>query len=349
MSTICCRSRPQDVRAEGRRRTLRALEGAARATHPDHPRWRARARHAIGHAQRPGIVGFGKAAELGSEHADESQRIAGLRRRLHDGITRPARRGLSERPPGAPASRQPEPELRLRGGRVDAHGPERPVHALASSASMRRLPCRRGGVHVGDARAVVRLKALGVGEDLAPTSIRFGLGRSTPKKTSTTSWIGGHRGSPAARPVPLYEMAKEGSIWLRARGNASRRPRRNHGLQRQGARSYRTRATWARSTGWGSHVGTGVVGAPECGDVMKLQLRIRATRRRGTRSSRRSAAGARCQLELRHRALKGRRSRKSRDQEHAHREELSLPPREDPLLGARRDGSRRRLPTEEEA
>ena len=42
------------------------------------------------------------------------------------------------------------------------------------------------------------------------------------------------------------------------------------------------------------NVGTGVVGAPECGDVMKLQLKINRRRRdRGRQASRPSAAAAR--------------------------------------------------------
>ena len=35
-----------------------------------------------------------------------------------------------------------------------------------------------------------------------------------------------------------------------------------------------TRATWAHSTRDPSEVGTGLVGAPECGDVMRLQIRV---------------------------------------------------------------------------
>ena len=43
------------------------------------------------------------------------------------------------------------------------------------------------------------------------------------------------------------------------------------------------------------NVGTGMVGAPECGDVMKLQVKVNAARPASskTRSSRPSAAAAR--------------------------------------------------------
>ena len=77
---------------------------------------------------------------------------------------------------------------------------------------------------------------------------------------------------------PLYEMAKEG-IDLEDRRVAARLsacPEDNdHGLQRQGPRPLREppqrRLASPRTS---PSVGTGIVGAPECGDVMKLQLKI---------------------------------------------------------------------------
>ena len=55
------------------------------------------------------------------------------------------------------------------------------------------------------------LKALGVGDELAHTSIRFGIGRFTRKKEvekalkETKEWVGKLR-----EVSPLYEMVMEG-------------------------------------------------------------------------------------------------------------------------------------------
>jgi len=54
------------------------------------------------------------------------------------------------------------------------------------------------------------LKALGVGDDLAHTSIRFGLAASTRKKKSTTCRARRRNRKEIAGAVSLYEMAKEG-------------------------------------------------------------------------------------------------------------------------------------------
>ena len=77
----------QDVRAQGRGRALRAAQ-AARAHHRDHRRRRARARHALGHAERAGHrrLRQGGRAVPRSRWPEESKRMLALRERLRKGI-----------------------------------------------------------------------------------------------------------------------------------------------------------------------------------------------------------------------------------------------------------------------
>ena len=99
-----------------------------------------------------------------------------------------------------------------------------------------------------------------------------------------------------------------------------------------------------------SDVGTGMVGAPECGDVMKLQIKVNDAighHRRSQIQDLRLRQRHR-QLIARHRMAQGQDRRRSpRHQEHRHRQRTQPAAREDPLLGARRrcdQGRDRRLP-----
>ena len=108
------------------------------------------------------------------------------------------------------------------------------------------------------------------------------------------------------------------------------------------------------SHGQGStEVGTGLVGAPECGDVMKLQIKVNPTHQRHRRrqvQDLRLRLGH-CVVFARHRVGEGQDGRRgARDQEHGDREGAVAASGEDSLLGAggRCDSGRdRRL--EEEA
>lgn len=130
----------------------------------------------------PGIVGFGKAVEISiAERDEESARLRVLRKRLHDGIVREL--------PDVSLNGPPLPELAPNG-------------ALAPGTDERRLPGNLNfsfagvegeallmglkdiAVSSGSActSATLRpshvLKALGVADDLAHASVRFGLGRA---------------------------------------------------------------------------------------------------------------------------------------------------------------------------
>jgi len=148
----------------------------------------------------PGIVGFGKACELCRlEMPEESERLRGLRDRLKDNL-------FSELD-----------ELYINGSMV-----HRLPHNLNCSFAFvegESLLMGINDVAVSSGSACTSatlepsyvLKALGVGEDLAHTSIRFGLGRfNTAEEVDYVT----NRVVETVRRLrdlsPLYEMAKEG-------------------------------------------------------------------------------------------------------------------------------------------
>jgi len=78
-------------------------------------------------------------------------------------------------------------------------------------------------------------------------------------------------------------------------------------------------------------VGTGIVGAPECGDVMKLQIKVQGEKIVDAKFK----TFGHCQLELGHRMDEGQDARGSRqDQEHGYRAGAESATGQDPLLGA---------------
>ncbi len=149
----------------------------------------------------PGIVGFGKACQLaGHELETEAAKLIGLRTRLHGGITQELEEVYLN---GHPTRRLPG-NLNLSFSYVEGEsllmGINKDV-ALSSGSACTSATLEPSYV----------LKALGVGEELAHTSIRFGLGRFNTEEEVD---------SVAKRIVevvqrlrdlsPLYEMAKEG-------------------------------------------------------------------------------------------------------------------------------------------
>ncbi len=160
-----------------------------------------------------GIVGFGKAAELAkASMADEAQRIAGLRQRLHDGIFSQ----LDEvHLNGHPVHRHPG-NLNVSFAYVEGEsmlmGLNGSVHALAASASLPPIAVSSGSACTSATlEPSYVLKALGVGDDLAHTSIRFGLGRFNTQED--VDYVIERVVTEVRRLrdlSPLYEMAKEG-------------------------------------------------------------------------------------------------------------------------------------------
>jgi cysteine desulfurase len=114
----------------------------------------------------PGIVGFGKAAELcQSEMAQESERLRGLRDQLMEGILK----GLDDvNVNGSLTDRLPN-NLNVSFRYVDGESLLMGINDVAVSSGSACTSAKMEPSYV--------LKALGVDEDLAHSSIRFGLGR----------------------------------------------------------------------------------------------------------------------------------------------------------------------------
>lgn len=114
----------------------------------------------------PGIVGLGKACELAQkEMAHESERLSGLRDRLKQGLEAGLDQvfingSLEHRLPG---------NLNMSFACVDGESLLMGINDVAVSSGSACTSATPDASYV--------LKAIGVGEDLAHTSIRFGLGR----------------------------------------------------------------------------------------------------------------------------------------------------------------------------
>jgi len=148
----------------------------------------------------PGIVGFGKAAAICREEmAAEGARLLGLRSRLWDGL----RQRLDEiHVNGSLESRLPN-NLNVSFAYVEGESLLMGINDVAVSSGSACTSASLEPSYV--------LKALGTGDDLAHSSIRFGLGRFTTgeevdyvieKVTSVVQRL--------REMSPLYEMAKDG-------------------------------------------------------------------------------------------------------------------------------------------
>ncbi len=148
----------------------------------------------------PGIVGFGKAAEIISTNlVEESKRIAALRDRLHQGI-------LAQiddvKLNGHPTERLPN-NLNLSFAYVEGEALMMSIPDIAVSSGSACTSASLEPSYV--------LKAIGVGEELAHSSIRFGLGRfTTEEEVDYTIQRTVEAVKKLREMSPLYEMAKEG-------------------------------------------------------------------------------------------------------------------------------------------
>ena len=148
-----------------------------------------------------GIVGFGKACELcGQELETEAGRLISLRQRLYNGLTENLEDVYLN---GHPTERIPG-NLNLSFSYVEGEsflmGLNREI-ALSSGSACTSATLEPSYV----------LKALGVGEELAHTSIRFGLGRFNTEED--VDYVVNRVSEVVIRlreMSPLYEMAKAG-------------------------------------------------------------------------------------------------------------------------------------------
>lgn len=148
----------------------------------------------------PGIVGFGKAAEVANQNlASESARIKRLRDKLYAGLCAE----LDEvKLNGHPEKRLPN-NLNVSFAYVEGEGLMMAIPDVAVSSGSACTSASLEPSYV--------LKAIGVGEDLAHSSIRFGLGRFTTEAEVDETIQRVVKAVKKLREMsPLYEMAKEG-------------------------------------------------------------------------------------------------------------------------------------------
>jgi cysteine desulfurase len=148
----------------------------------------------------PGIVGLGKACELcQQEMASESARLGGLRDRLRAGFEAKLDEVFIN---GSMEHRLPN-NLNMSFAYVEGESLLMGINDVAVSSGSACTSATLEPSYV--------LKALGVGEDLAHTSIRFGLGRFTTQEEVDYVVDKMVQVVTKLRELsPLYEMAKEG-------------------------------------------------------------------------------------------------------------------------------------------
>ncbi len=147
-----------------------------------------------------GIVGFGKACELCmNEMVEEGERLRRLRDRLKDGVFKQLDEVYVN---GSLVHRLPH-NLNVSFAFVEGESLLMGINDVAVSSGSACTSATLEPSYV--------LKALGVGEDLAHTSIRFGLGRfNTEEEVDYVTSRVVETVNRLRELSPLYEMAKEG-------------------------------------------------------------------------------------------------------------------------------------------
>jgi cysteine desulfurase len=148
----------------------------------------------------PGIVGFGKAAELARAERDaEAARVLALRERLRDGLLAQldlvtVNGSLEHRVPG---------NLNVSFAYVEGEALMMAIKDVAVSSGSACTSASLEPSYV--------LRAMGVSEDLAHSSIRFGLGRfTTEEEIDYVTRLVAAKVKKLRDMSPLYEMVKEG-------------------------------------------------------------------------------------------------------------------------------------------
>jgi len=147
-----------------------------------------------------GIVGLGKACELaGEEGAEESCRLAGLRNRLRDRVLR----GLDEVYINGSMEHRLAGNLNLSFAYVEGESLLMGISDVAVSSGSACTSASLEPSYV--------LKALGTGDELAHSSIRFGIGRfNTQAEVDYVAKTVVETVQRLRELSPLYEMAKDG-------------------------------------------------------------------------------------------------------------------------------------------
>ncbi len=147
-----------------------------------------------------GIIGLGKACEIAQQDmAEEAKRMAGLRDRLRKGLEAKLDEVYIN---GSMEHRLPN-NLNMSFAYVEGESLLMGINDIAVSSGSACTSATLEPSYV--------LKALGVGEDLAHTSIRFGLGRfNTEEEVDYVTDKMVQVVTKLRELSPLYEMAKEG-------------------------------------------------------------------------------------------------------------------------------------------
>lgn len=150
----------------------------------------------------PGIVGFGAACEiLATEWRDEVRRIASQRDRLAEAIQSKLDAVYLNGPP--PGPRRLPNNLNLSFAYVEG---EAMMMAIKNVCVSSGSACTSASLEPSYV-----LRALGVDEELAHTSIRFGLGRfTTDEEVDYVGQLVVEKVNGLREMSPLYEMAREG-------------------------------------------------------------------------------------------------------------------------------------------
>ncbi len=148
----------------------------------------------------PGIVGFGRAAQiLKEEGATESARIGALRDRLHAGL----RRRLDAVQLNGHAEKRLPGNLNVSFSFVEGEALMMAIKDVACSSGSACTSASLEPSYV--------LHAMGIGDDLAHSSIRFGLGRwTTEEEVDYVIDLVSSKVEKLREMSPLYEMHKEG-------------------------------------------------------------------------------------------------------------------------------------------
>lgn len=148
----------------------------------------------------PGIVGFGRAAQLMIEEGKaESERIAGLRERLRKGLAAK----LDEIVLNGSADKRLPGNLNVSFAFVEG---EALIMAIKDVAVSSGSACTSASLEPSYV-----LHAMGIGDDLAHSSIRFGLGRfTTEEEVDYVADLVTRKVQKLRDMSPLYEMHKDG-------------------------------------------------------------------------------------------------------------------------------------------
>src|SRR5499426_1702592 len=148
----------------------------------------------------PGIVGFGKAAELCKQEMEsDTKRLSGLRDRLNARL----HKGLDEIYINGSMEHRLPHNLNISFAYVEGESLLMGINDVAVSSGSACTSASLEPSYV--------LKALGAGDDLAHSSIRFGLGRWTTEEE--VDYVADKLTTVVTRlreMSPLYELAKEG-------------------------------------------------------------------------------------------------------------------------------------------